>query len=321
MLAIVNDAYGPPDGLALREVPTPRPAADEVLVRVRAASVNAYDWHVMRGLPYLVRVQEGLRRPKSNAMGVDVAGQVEAVGARVTRFQPGDEVFGARSGAFAEYVCGAERRFTPKPANLTFEQAAAVPTAGTTALQALRDKGQLRPGQRVLINGAAGGVGTFAVQLANAFGAEVTAVCGPRHVDTVRSLGADRVIDYTAEDFARDGQRYDLILNIAGNRSLLEYRRILRQRGTLVLVGAPRGQWIGPLATPLKALALSRVVNQNLRPLLATHSDADRLTLKEFIEADKVTPVIDRAYPLRETAEAIRYLEVGHARGKIVIAV
>ncbi len=321
MQAIVTTRYGSPDVLQLKEVARPVVEDDRVLVRVRAASVNPYDWHMLRGLPYIVRLGEGLRKPKRTGLGIDVAGQVEAVGKQVTQFQPGDEVFGGCGNAFAEYVRPREQFLVPKPANLSFEQAAAVPTAGWTALQGLRDHGQLQAGQRVLINGASGGVGTFAVQLAKAFGAEVTGVCSTRNVDLVRSIGADHVIDYTREDFTRQGQRYDLVLDAVGNRSLSAYRRALQPRGTLVLVGAPKGRWVGPLAPLLKARILAPFVSQRMVWFLAQQTQADLRVLKELIEAGKVMPVIDRTYPLRETPEAIRYLEAGHARGKVVITV
>ena len=320
MKAIVQRRYGSPDRLALEEIDTPPLEDDRVLVRTRAASVNAYDWHMMRGQPYF-RLMSGLRRPGQPIAGIDLAGIVEAVGARVTKFRPGDEVFGAANGAFAEYACGRERNLTLKPAAMTFEQAAAVPMAGTTALQALRDTGRIQAGQRVLVNGAAGGVGTFAVQLAKAFGADVTGVCGTAHVDVVRSIGADRVIDYTREDFTRGGERYDLLLDIAGNRSLWAYRRIMEPHGTLVMVGGRPGRWLGGLDGMLMAKALSRLVSRRMLGFLARHSDADRVVLKELIEAGRVTPVIDRTYSLAETAQAIRYLEEGHAGGKVVITV
>jgi len=317
--AVVGTEYGSPDDLELQEIDKPVVDGDGVLVRVRATSVNPLDWHFMRGLPYFVRLTAGLRRPKRSVPGVDVAGHVEAVGENVTQFQPGDEVFGSRGGAFAEYVCGGERNFVAKPVGLTFEQAAAVPGAGCTALQALRDRGQIQPGQRVLINGAAGGVGTFAVQIAKAFGADVTGVCSTRNVDMVRSIGADQVIDYTREDFTRVGQRYDLILDAVGNRSLSDFRRALTPKGTLVLVGGGSGRLLGPLALPLRALVVSPFVGQRLLPFLAKVSKEDLVVLKELIEAGKVTPVIDRTYPLSEAPEAIRYLEAGHAQGKVVI--
>ncbi len=323
MKAIVRERYGSPDVLELKDVDRPAVDDDGVLVRVRAASVNAYDWHMMRGLPFLLRMSEGLRKPKRSAMGVDVAGQVEAVGKNVTHLRPGDQVFGARAGSLAEYVRGGPKSFlVPMPAGLSFERAAAVPMAGVTALQGLRDKGQLKPGQRVLINGAAGGVGTFAVQIAKAFGAHVTAVCSTRNVDMVRSLGADQVIDYTREDFTRSGQRYDLILDVAASRSLSDCRRVLRSTGILVIVGAPDGRRMGPIvARLLAAIVLSRFASQKMLPFLAKNSKEDLIVLKDLIEAGKVTPVIDRTYPLSETPAAIRYLEEGHARGKVVITV
>ena len=325
MKAIVHEKYGSPDVLELKDIERPAIDDDAVLVRVRAASINAYDWHMMRGLPLLARMGGGLRRPKSGAMGIDVAGQVEAVGKNVTRFRTGDEVFGARTGSLAEYVRGGPQSFlVPKPAGLTFEQAAAVPMAGTTALQGLRDKGQLKPGQRVLVNGATGGVGTFAVQIAKAFGAHVTAVCSTRNVDMVRSIGADEIIDYTREDFTRRrGQRYDLILDVAAHRSLSDCRRVLAPEGILVIVGAPgNGRRILPIvARLLAAKVMSRFGTQKLLPFLAKNSNEDLLLLKDLIESGKVRPVIDRTYPLRETAAAMRYLEEGHARGKVVITV
>ncbi len=321
MKAICQYRYGSPDVLELRDVDKPVVGDDGVLVRVSAASVNPLDWHLMRGLPYFVRLMSGLRSPKSSRPGVDVAGHVEAVGANVTQLRAGDEVFGGCDGAFAEYACGKERHFVPKPARLTFEQAAAVPIAGCTALQALRDAGRLQPGQRVLINGAAGGVGTFAVQIAKAFGADVTGVCSTRNVEMVRSIGADQVVDYTVEDFARTGQRYDLIVDLVGNHSMSDLRRALTPRGTAILAGGGGGRLLGPLAQMLKARVLSRFRSQRMLMFLATRNNADLLALKELIDAGKVKPVIDRTYPLAETAEAIRYLEIGHARGKVIVTV
>ena len=297
--------------------------ADGVLVRVRAASVNPYDWHMLRGEPYLVRLTAGLRRPKLSIPGIDLAGVVEAVGENVTLLRAGDEVFGSRGGAFAEYVRGGQGNFAPKPAGLSFEQAAAVPTAAVTALQALRDRGKVQPGQTVLVNGAAGGVGTFTVQMAKAFGAEVTAVCSTRNVELVRSLGADHVVDYTVEDFARAGLQYDVIVDNVCNRSLSEFRKALTAKGTLVTVGGKpdMGKWISPLVRPVGSLLLSPFVGQTLVPLMAKHSREDLLVLAELLESGKVTPVIDRTYPLSEAPEAIRYLEAGHAQGKVVITV
>ena len=323
MKAIVRERYGSPDVLKLRDIDRPVIDDDGVLVRVRAASINAYDWHMMRGRPSLVRLMTGLRKPKSTAMGVDLAGEVEAVGKNVTEFRPGDEVFGQRVGALAEYVCGSAKSFlVPKPAGLTFEQAAAVPMAASTALQGLRDKGQIKPSQRVLINGASGGVGTFAVQIAKAFGAHVTAVCSTRNVDQARSLGADEVIDYTREDFTRGGRKYDVILDVASSGSLSSRRRALEPNGTLVGVGAANNDGTASIvAGLLETAVLSRFGNQKMPFFLAKNSKEDLLVLKELIEAGKVRPVIDRTYPLNQTAEAIRYLETGHARAKVVITV
>ncbi|TME31371.1 MAG: NAD(P)-dependent alcohol dehydrogenase [Chloroflexi bacterium] len=323
MKAIVRERYGSPDVLKLRDIDRPVIDDDGVLVRVRAASINAYDWHMMRGSPSLVRLMAGLRKPKSSAMGVDLAGEVEAVGKNVTEFRPGDEVFGQRVGALAEYVCGTAKSFlVPKPAGLTFEQAAAVPMAASTALQGLRDKGQIKPSQRVLINGASGGVGTFAVQIAKAFGAHVTAVCSTRNVDQARSLGADEVIDYTREDFTRGGRKYDVILDVASSGSLSSRRRVLEPNGTLVGVGAANNDGTASIvAGLLETAVLSRFGNQKMPFFLAKNSKEDLIVLKELIEAGKVKPVIDRTYPLNQTAEAIRYLETGHARAKVVITV
>ena len=323
MKAIVRERYGSPDVLELKDIEKPLVDDDSVLVRVRAASINAYDWHMMRGSPYLVRMVAGLRKPKSSGMGVDVAGQVEAVGKNVTQFRPGDEVFGSRSGSLAEYVRGTSQSFlVPKPSRLTFEQAAAVPLAATTALQGLRDKGQIKPGQRVLINGASGGVGTFAVQIAKALGAHVTAVCSTGNVEQARSLGADEVIDYTKDDFTQSGRRYDLILDVAASGSLSSRRRVLEPNGILVGVGAADGgRMTSILAGLLETAVLSRFGNQKMPFFLAKNSKDDLLVLTELIEAGKVRPVIDRTYPLSKTAEAIRYLETGHARAKVVITV
>ena len=324
MKAIVRERYGSPDALEFKDIDRPVIDDDSILVRVRAASINAYDWHMMRGAPFLVRTSEGLRKPKNRAMGVDVAGQVEAVGKNVTKFRPGDEVFGARLGSLAEYVRGTEKSFlVAKPANLTFEQAAAVNMAGTTALQGLRDHGQIKPGQRVLINGATGGVGTFAVQIAKALGAHVTAVCSTRNVELVRSLGADEVIDYSKQDFTRTAQRYDLIFDVAANRSLADLSRVLNPTGTLVGVGAAKGgRSMAPILFRILGHALySRFAKQKMGSFMAKNSKDDLLALKDLIEAGKVKPVIDRTYPLSETANALRYLEEGHARGKVVITV
>jgi NADPH:quinone reductase-like Zn-dependent oxidoreductase len=322
--AVVQDTYGSPDVLEVREIDKPVVGDDQVLVQVRAAGVDPGVWHLMTGLPYLVRVMGyGLRKPKVGIRGRDVAGRVEAVGANVTRFRPGDEVFGICDGSFAEYVCARPDKLAPKPANLTFEQAAAVPVSALTALQAIRDTGTVQLGQTVLIIGAAGGVGTFAVQLAKAFGAKVTGVCSTTKLDLVRSIGADEAIDYTREDFADGARHWDLVVDTAGRRSLSQLRRALTGRGTLVIVGGEGGgRWLGGFDRQiLRAPAVSAFSRQRLRPLVSKERSEDLLVLKELIEAGKVTPVIDRTYPLREAPEAVRYLEEGHARGKVVVRV
>ena len=321
MKAIVQDGYGSADVLRLRDIEKPVVSDQDVLVRVRAASVNALDWHVVRGGPFLHMMAFLLRQPKINVRGVDVAGHVEAVGKNVTRLKPGDEVFGSARGAFAEYVAAKEDRFVPKPRRLTFEQAAAVGIAGVTALQGLRDKARLRPGQRVLIHGAGGGVGTFAVQIAKALGAHVTAVTSTRNLDVVRSIGPDEVIDDTQEDFTRRRQRHDVLFDVAATRSLADLRRVLEPKGTLVLAGAAKGDGFAPLGRILKALVLSRVGSQRLVPYIATVRYEDLVVLKELIEAGKLSPVIDRTFPLSEAADAVRYVGTGHARAKVVINV
>ena len=323
MKAIVYHEYGSPDDvLELKDIDKPAVKDDEVLVRVHAASANPYDWHLMTGLPYFMRLQAGLLKPKANVLGADLAGQVEGVGKKVTQFQQGDEIFGIGAGTFAEYVCVSEDSVALNPANLTLEQAAGIPLAGGTALQSLRDKGQIQAGHKVLINGASGGVGTFAVQIAKAFGAEVTGVCSTRNVDMVRSIGADHVIDYTHEDFARGGERYDLMLDNVGNRSPSECRRVLTPKGVYIAsFGQPEHRWLGPLAQLLRMLVMSRFVSQKLTTFTAKENKEDLVVLKELIEAGNVTPVIDRTYPLSEVPEAIRYLEEGHTQGKIVITV
>ncbi len=320
MKAIVYRCYGSPDVLKFEDVEKPTPADNEVLVKVHAASVNPLDWHYMRGSPYLMRLGTGLGAPNRTSMGVDFSGTVEAVGKNVTRFQPGDEVFGGRSGAFAEYVIVPDdRALVFKPSNATFEQAASAPIAAITALQALRDKGHLKPGQKVLINGASGGVGTFAVQIAKSFGAEVTGVCSTRNVEMVRSIGADHVVDYTKEDYTESGQLYDLIIDNVGNHSLLANRRVLNPDGIFVIIGGPKGNWLAPLMNPIKALMLSPFVGQEFVMLLAKMDKDDLTILGNLMEAGKVTAVIDRRYRLSEVPAAIRYSEEGHARGKIVI--
>ena len=321
MKAIVQDRYGTADVLELKDIDEPVVGDDDVLLRVLAASAFIGDWHIMTGLPYLGRLVIGLRAPKARVRGQDVAGRVEAVGERVTRFQPGDEVFGTCHGSFAEYATARPDKIAPKPANLTFEQAATVPSTGTTALQGLRNIRKVQPGHKVLIIGAAGGVGSFAVQIAKAFGAHVTGVCSTTKVDLVRSIGADDVIDYTRDDFAEKGPRYDLILDTAGNRSVSHLRRGLAPRGTLVIGGGEGGgRWFG-VGRQLQALMLSPFVSQRLGTFIAKQNGEDLLVLKELIEAGKVTPVIGKTYPLSEVPDAIRYLEQGHARGKVVITV
>ena len=320
MKAIVYHTYGSPDVLKCEEVEKPTAGDDEVLIKVRAASVNPLDSHLMRGKPYILRIMTGLRKPKITRPGVDVAGQVEAVGSNVTQFKPGDEVFGSCRGAFAEYACTSESALVIKPENVTFEQAASVPVAAYTALQGLRDTGHIQPGQKILINGAAGGVGTFAVQIAKWFGADVTGVCSTRNVDMVRSLGADRVIDYTQEDFTKSGQHYDLIFDLVGNHSLLACRRVLNPKGIYIAVGGPNSRWmIGLLAGLLTTLVLSWFVSQKLLLFLAKIRSEDLTIMRELMATGKITPVIDKRYRLSEVPEAIRYLEEGHARGKVVI--
>jgi NADPH:quinone reductase-like Zn-dependent oxidoreductase len=316
MKAIVQNDYGSPDVFELKEIDKPVGKENDVLVRVHAAALHAGDYFAMRGVPYLVRMSAGWPKPKNYVPGYDVAGQVEAVGKNVTRFQPGDEVFGACQATCTEYVCAAEDKFAPKPANLTFEQAAAVPTSAVAALRGLRDAGKVQPGQKVLINGASGGVGTFAVQIAKAFGAEVAGVCSTRNVDMVRSIGADHVIDYTQEDFTQTGQRYDLILDNVASRSFSDLRRVLTPQGIIIPNSGHSG-----MGYVIKAFVRSAFVRQQGRPFIAIPNNEDLVVLKELIESGKVTPVIDRTYPLSETPEAFRYLDEGHARGKVVITV
>jgi len=322
MKAIVQDKFGSPDDvLELQEIDKPVVKDDEVLVRVHAASIHIGDSYGMRGVPYLLRPVFSLSRAKNRVPGTDIAGTVEAVGKSVTQLRPGDEVFGWCKGAFAEYVSASEDALALKPANLTFEQAGAVGVSAFTALQALRDQGKVQPGQRVLITGASGGVGTFAVQIAKSFGAEVTGVCSTRNVDMVRSIGADQVIDYTQEDFTRNGQRYDLILDNVGNHSLSDTRRPLTPTGTLLANGAAVSGWVGGLGRPAKAFVLSLFVRQQGRPFVSLPNKEDLATLKELAEAGKVTPVIDRTYPLSETHEAMAHVGEGHAQGTTIITV
>jgi NADPH:quinone reductase-like Zn-dependent oxidoreductase len=323
MKAIVYRCYGTPEVLKLENIAKPAPADDRVLVKVHAASVNPLDWHYMQGKPYVMRAGVGVGKPDSILMGADFAGTVESVGKSVTRFKPGDEVYGDRDGAFGEYVSVRENgAIATKPGNMTMEQAAAVPVAGLTALQALRDKGKVQAGQKVLINGASGGVGTFAVQIAKTYGADVTGVCSTRNVAMVKSIGADHVIDYTKEDFTQGSVRYDLIIDNVGNHTLSEYRHVLTPNGALVMVGGPSdNSWLGPLTTSVKAYFVSPFVKQKMIFMLAQENKDDLNVLSDLMQAGKLTPVIDRRYPLAETAQAISYLEQGHAKGKVIITV
>jgi NADPH:quinone reductase-like Zn-dependent oxidoreductase len=322
MKATVQRSYGPPDVLTFEEIDLPAVGDGQVLIRVQAASLNAYDWHMLRGKPYLARLVGGLRRPKLMVPGVDLAGRIEAVGSNVVGFQPGDEVFGPSNGAFAEFAVAGARNYAIKPPQLTFEQAAAIPMAARTALQALRDHGRLQPGQKVLINGASGGVGTFAVQIAKALGAEVTAVCSTGKVDIARSIGADHVIDYTNEDFTRRGDRYDLIVYIGGNRSLSACRRVLTPEGRLVAVGGDiRGNWVAPFAAFLKPRLASVLRRQKMVSMLAKNQVEDLRFIANLVGAGKVTPVIDRRYELSDVPEALRYIGEGHARGKVIVSI
>ena len=323
MKAAVRDRFGPPEVVVIRDVDVPVPADDEVLVRVRAASVNPADWYGTTGTPYVGRVEMRFLKPKTNRLGTDFAGTVESVGDAVTQFRPGDEVFGGRTGALAEYVCvPQDRGIAPKPANLAFDQAAAVPVAALTALQGLRDKGQIREGQKVLINGASGGVGTFAVQIAKALGAQVTGACSTRNVEIVRSLGADRVVDHTREDFSRRGERYDLMLDVAGSRSWSDCARVLSPRATLVIVGAPKGtRLLGPLSHVIRMRVGGVIGRRTAVFFIAKFNKPDMILLHDMLEAGKMTPVIDRRFELNEIGDALRYLGEGHAQGKIVVSV
>jgi NADPH:quinone reductase-like Zn-dependent oxidoreductase len=320
MKAVVYHRYGSPDVLSCEEVETPPPDSGQVLVKMHAASVNPLDWHFMRGTPYFLRLMAGLRKPKQTRLGVDVAGEVVSIGANATRFKPGEVVFGACRGAFAEYVCVRESELAVKPENVTFEQAASVPIAALTALQALRDHGHVEPGQRVLINGAAGGVGTFGVQIAKVLGAQVTGVCSTGNLDLVRSIGADRVVDYTRQDFTTDADRYDVLLDCVGNRPLSACRRVLARDGKYLGIGGPNERWmIGTLLQTMAAAAVSRFRSQKVIPVLAKNRKEDLAMVAEWIAAGKVRPVIDRRYAMRDIAAAIVYVEAGHARGKVII--
>jgi NADPH:quinone reductase-like Zn-dependent oxidoreductase len=323
MKAIVQDKYGSADVLELRDVEKPQPGDDELLIRVHAAGVDPGVWHLMTGLPYLVRVMGfGLRKPKIRIRGMDVAGTVEEAGRNIIRLKKGEQVYGTCDGSFAEYACAKAERLAPKPANLSFEQAAAVPISGMTALNGLRDAGKLQSGQKVLIIGAAGGVGTYAVQLAKAFGATVTGVCSTSKVELVRALGAEEVIDYTREDFTDGTRQFDLILDTAGRRPLSQLRRALRPQGTLVIVGGEGGdRWLGGFQRQIFAPVRSLFTDQKMHGLISKERQQDLLTLRDLIEAGKLTPVIGRTYPLREAPQAIRYLEQGHAQGKVVLTV
>ncbi len=320
MKAVTHRCYGSPDVLEYADVEKPTPTDDEVLVKVHAAAVNPLDWHFLRGTPYLLRLASGLGAPEQTILGVDFAGTVESVGKNVKQFKPGDEVFGAADEVYAEYVTVREgRSLVLKPTNMSFEQSAAVPIAGVTALQALRDDGKLESGQKVLINGASGGVGTFAIQIAKTFGAEVTAVCSARNMELVRSLGADHVFDYKKENYTESGEKYDLIVDMISNHSLTANRSVLKPGGKYVIVGGPSGNWIQFMVNPVKAMIFSAFVDEEFGMMMAEVNDDNLSTLSDLMQAGQVTPVIDRRYPLSELADAIRYSEKGHARGKIII--
>ena len=320
MKGVVARCYGAPEVLKLEQVAKPTPGDDQLLVKVQAAGLNPVDWHYMRGSPYLMRLSSGLGSPNDPRVGTDFAGIVEAVGKNVTQFKPGDAVFGGAAGAVAEYLLVRESRGVAlKPDNVTFEQAGSVGVAGVTALEGLRDQAGIKPGQKVLINGASGGVGTFAVQIAKHFGAEVTGVCSTRNVELVRSLGADHVIDYTQQDFAAGTERYDIVLDNVGNRSFSDLRRVLEPHGTLVIVGAAKGDWIAPLMGAIKATIMQPFVDQKVGFFIAGLDQGDMKFLGELMQSGKVTPVIDRSYALSDAAKAMEYLEAGRARGKVVV--
>ena len=325
MKAVTRRCYGTPDVLAVEQVERPAPESGQVLVKVRAAAINPLEWHRVRGTPYLMRLGEGFGAPTDPRLGIDYSGEVVAVGPGVTRFKPGDAIFGGRDGSLAEYVAAREQgSIALKPANVSFEQAAGAYVAGLTALQALRDAAAVRPGQKVLINGASGGVGTFAVQIAKAYGAEVTAVCSKRNVDLVRSLGADHVVDYTQQDFTQTDERYDVVMDNVANRPILGIRRILKPKGTYLVIGGggpDTDPWFGAFAAPVKAWFISRFVDEDLRFFLSHASLEDTVALGKLMEEGKVTPVVDRTYRLDEIQAAMRYLETGRARGKVVITI
>jgi NADPH:quinone reductase-like Zn-dependent oxidoreductase len=321
MKAAVRERFGPPEVVELRELEAPVPADDEVLVRIHASSINISDWYAVLGRPYVGRASMGLRGPKEERLGTDYAGQVEAVGKNVAEFRPGDEVFGARTGAWAEYVVAkADRGIVPKPSNVSFEEAAAVPVAAITALQAIRDKGQIRHGQKVLIHGASGGVGTFAVSVAKALGGEVTAVCSAKNIEVARSLGADHVVDYTREDFSRGSERYDLLVDVAGGRSWADCKRVLEPQGTLVIVGGPRkNRLLGPLGGVVRLRLGGMLARRKVAFFLAQVTKEDMEVLRELLEAGKLTPVVDARFQLSEMVEALRYFGEAHPQGKVVI--
>jgi NADPH:quinone reductase-like Zn-dependent oxidoreductase len=321
MKAIKRTVYGPAENLSFDEVPMPEVGDTDVLVKVHASSVNPYDWHLLRGEPYLLRVSAGYRRPKNQEMGIDVAGTVIAVGAKVTRFETGDSVFGLARGAFAEYAVADEKRLVAKPDALPFESAASLPCAANTALLAVRDKGQVASGMSVLVNGASGGVGSYAVQIAKSLGAEVTGVCSTRNVELVKSIGAAEVIDYTRDDFARQPRKYDVVVDTIGNRSLRDLRRALKPRGTLVVAGGGSGKWFRPMALLLKVVVVAPFVRQQLRGVMADLTTENLVTLSTLVTSGDVVPLIDRTYSLSETPAALSYVEEGHARGKVIITV
>lgn len=321
MKTITRTVYGPAESLSFVDAPMPALGDGDVLVKVHASSVNPYDWHLMRGEPYLLRLSAGCRRPKNHDMGIDVAGTVVSVGAKVTRFHTGDEVFGLARAAFSEYAAADETRLAIKPDAMTFESAASLPCAGNTALIAVRDKGQVASGMSVLVNGASGGVGSFAVQIAKARGADVTGVCSTRNVERVKSIGAAEVIDYTRDDFARQPQRYDVVVDTVGNRSLRDLRRVLKPRGTLVVAGGGTGKWFRPMALLLKVTIVAPFVRQQLKSVMAGVTVANLETLSTFVTSGDVAPLIDRTYSLSETPAAVGYVEEGHARGKVIITV
>jgi NADPH:quinone reductase-like Zn-dependent oxidoreductase len=320
MKAITRSEYGPAEILSLNEVPTPEIEDTDVLIKVHASSVNPYDWHFVRGQPYVLRATAGFRRPKNHYMGIDAAGTIVAVGANVTRFQIGDSVFGLARGAFAEYAAADEKRLALKPDALTFALAATMPCAGITALLAVRDEGKVKPGMSVLVNGASGGVGSYAIQIAKSLGAEVTGVCSTRNMELVRNMGAADVIDYSSDDFARRPQRYDVVVDTIGNRSLIDLRRALKPRGTLIVAGGGHGKWLQPMALLLKATVVSPFVRQRLSGVLAAVTTENLESLCALLTSGAVIPLVDRTYPLSETPAAVEYVEEGHARGKVIIS-